>query len=184
MASSKSEASEVQDDFYEFKLSNGMKVLYKKNNLPMINTNLIIRSGSVKDPDGKSGLTHFLEHMKFHNSKFGERIDQVVKCLGGNVNAITTEDSTQYPITIPIDKPNLAFDYLSSILDPVDFTEEDLQKEKSILTSELSNHRSSPVRIFTRKLAQNLFWRKNPYIKRVLILVVILMKLLVSLMKN
>ena len=70
-------------------LENGLKVyLTKLPNAPVINTRIVIKSGSSQDPHDATGLAHYLEHMLFKGSKnFGtvdydkekEHLDKIKK---------------------------------------------------------------------------------------------------------
>ena len=52
-----------KENFHEFRLENGLKVLVKRAPGTQVKTELVINSGATKDPKGKEGLAHFLEHV-------------------------------------------------------------------------------------------------------------------------
>ncbi len=80
-------------------LDNGMKVFVKEDRrLPVVSTALVYRVGTVHEPEGTSGLAHFLEHMLFKGTDIyakGE-IDEITVRAGGVNNAFTENDFTLY----------------------------------------------------------------------------------------
>ncbi len=87
-------------------LENGMKVFVKEDRrLPVACVTTVYRVGSVHEPEGTSGLAHFLEHMLFKGTdtyaKFD--IDRVTVRCGGANNAYTENDYTLYWFSVPAD---------------------------------------------------------------------------------
>ena len=88
-------ASEVK----EYRLENGLKVLIvETHKAPVATLQVWYRTGSRDEPNGKSGLSHLLEHMMFKGtSRHGSSIfSKIVQKYGGTDNAYTTEDFTIY----------------------------------------------------------------------------------------
>src|SRR5579862_8351056 len=82
-----------------FTLSNGLTVAIQDDpRLPTVTAVLVYRVGSVDDPEGESGMAHYLEHMVFKGSERYRRgeMDQVTLRSGGENNAYTTPDVTGY----------------------------------------------------------------------------------------
>ncbi|NPC86789.1 insulinase family protein, partial [Pyxidicoccus fallax] len=63
----------------------------------------VVRTGSQKDPQGKEGLAHLLEHVIFHGSHDvrGEDFRRAVKAAGGEFNGFTSAHSTTYVLQAP-----------------------------------------------------------------------------------
>ncbi len=97
------QASQVQ----EVILENGLKVLLLEDHKSAAVTFQVwYRVGSRNEQDGKSGLSHFLEHMMFKGTpKVGpEEYSRIIAKNGGNSNAFTSEDHTVYFATMSRDK--------------------------------------------------------------------------------
>ena len=61
---------ELEDEVVEYKLSNGMRWLFvKRDQAPVFSGIVMIRAGSVDEPEGKTGIAHMFEHMAFKGSK-------------------------------------------------------------------------------------------------------------------
>src|SRR6266436_566320 len=98
-----SHATQVQ----EFALDNGLKVLLLEDHKsPVVTFQVWYRVGSRNEKDGKSGLSHFLEHMMFKGTKTvqPEEYSRIIAKNGGRSNAFTTSDVTVYYATMSRDK--------------------------------------------------------------------------------
>ena len=97
------QASQIQ----EVILDNGLKVLLLENHKsPAVTFQIWYRVGSRNEKVGKSGLSHFLEHMMFKGTpKVGpEEYSRIIAKNGGRSNAFTSTDMTVYFATMSRDK--------------------------------------------------------------------------------
>lgn len=97
----------------EVVLENGLKVLLLENHKsPSVTFQVWYRVGSRNEEDGKSGLSHFLEHMMFKGtSRLGpEEYSRVIARNGGRSNAFTSADHTVYFATMSREKIGFAID--------------------------------------------------------------------------
>jgi zinc protease len=91
----------------EFVLDNGLKIiLLEEHKSPAVTFQVWYRVGARDEKDGKSGLSHFLEHMLFKGTqKIGpEEYSRIIAKNGGRSNAFTTSDVTVYFATMSRDK--------------------------------------------------------------------------------
>jgi zinc protease len=91
----------------EFVLGNGLKVfLLEDHKSPAVTFQVWYRVGSRNEKDGKSGLSHFLEHMMFKGTPSirPEEYARIIAKNGGRSNAFTTSDVTVYFATMSRDK--------------------------------------------------------------------------------
>jgi len=80
-------------------LPNGLAIVVKEDHrLPTLTAMLAYRVGSVNEPEGLTGVSHYFEHMVFKGSAKYKRgdIDLVTYRCGGENNAYTTHDMTGY----------------------------------------------------------------------------------------
>ena len=103
--------------------------------VPGVAVNLWYGVGSVHEDGGKTGFAHLFEHLMFSGSACvasGEHL-ALLQSLGGNANATTSFDRTNYFETIPSGGLDLALwleaERLRSLLDSVDQTNLDTQRE-------------------------------------------------------
>lgn len=85
-------------------LDNGLQVIVVENHRAPVVTHMVwYRVGAADEPRGKSGIAHFLEHLLFKGHKYeglgtyepGE-FSKIVRSLGGEDNAFTSQDYTAY----------------------------------------------------------------------------------------
>jgi zinc protease len=91
----------------EFVLDNGLKVLLLEDHKsPAVTFQVWYRVGSRNEQDGKSGLSHFLEHMMFKGTPKvkPEEYSRIIAKNGGRSNAFTTSDVTVYFAVMSRDK--------------------------------------------------------------------------------
>lgn len=123
----------------EFVLDNGLKVLLLENHKsPAVTFQVWYRVGSRNETDGKSGLSHFLEHMMFKGtpSVKPEEFSRIIAKNGGRSNAFTTADVTVYFAIMSRDKIateiNLEADRMVHAL----LGENDFEPEKRVIQEE------------------------------------------------
>ena len=110
-------------------LSNGLAIVVREDHrLPTLTAMLAYRVGSVNEPEGLTGVSHFFEHMVFKGSKKYNRgdIDLVTYRCGGENNAYTTHDMTGYWFHVHSSHLDDVLDILAdtcgnSTLDPKEF---------------------------------------------------------------
>lgn len=110
----------------EYKLDNGLKVLIiEDHKAPLATFQIWYKVGSRNEPVGKTGLSHFLEHMMFKGTeKYGSKeFSRIIQKNGGMDNAYTTKDYTVYYQMLASDRIDLSIDLESDrmknlIMDP------------------------------------------------------------------
>ena len=120
-------------------LSNGLTVLLKEiHTAPLISFWLWYRVGSRDEVPGKTGISHWVEHMQFKGTpQFPANVlDKAISREGGTWNAFTYLDWTTYFETMPADKIDLglrleADRMVNSIFDP-----EEVASERTVVISE------------------------------------------------
>ncbi|MEQ9144062.1 MAG: pitrilysin family protein [Parvibaculaceae bacterium] len=90
-----------------FELSNGMQVVVLPDRRAPVVTHMVwYRVGAADEPEGMSGIAHFLEHLMFKGTKNLEpgELSRVVARNGGQDNAFTSSDYTAYYQRVAIDR--------------------------------------------------------------------------------
>ena len=130
-----SEATQVQ----EFVLDNGLKVLLLEDHKsPVVTFQVWYRVGSRNEKDGKSGLSHFLEHMMFKGSKKikPEEYSRIIAKNGGRSNAFTSSDVTVYYATMSRDKIGIEIDLEADRMANALLGETYFEPEKKVIQEE------------------------------------------------
>src|SRR3989304_492884 len=120
--------------FSKEKLKNGIRVItIPLPNLESATVAVWVKTGSRLEEDKIAGLSHFLEHMVFKGSKkrpTAKEIAEAVDAFGGEFNASTSKEWTNFYIKARKEKVDVAFDVLSDmVLNPI-LSEKEIENEK------------------------------------------------------
>ena len=108
-----------------------------------------IKTGSRNESDKKLGLSHFLEHMAFKGGKkysSAKAVSEAIDEVGGEFNASTSKEITQYYIRIRSKLLKRAFDVLSDIVLSPNLDDKEITKEKGVILEEMNMYEDTPVR--------------------------------------
>lgn len=97
--------------FLEYDLPNGLHVILHENHqAPVVSTYVLYHVGSKNERSDRTGFAHFFEHLMFEGSENIPRgkIDKYVSGAGGNLNASTSFDKTDYYFNLPANQLELA----------------------------------------------------------------------------
>lgn len=97
--------------FIQYDLPNGLHVILHENQAaPVISTYLLYHVGSKNERPDRTGFAHFFEHLMFEGTQNIERsrIDKLISGAGGNLNASTSFDQTDYYFNLPANQLKLA----------------------------------------------------------------------------
>lgn len=97
--------------FIEYDLPNGLHVILHENHaVPVVSTYVLYKVGSKNERPDRTGFAHFFEHLMFEGSENIPRgkIDKYISGAGGNLNASTSYDQTDYFFNLPANQLKLA----------------------------------------------------------------------------
>ncbi len=98
-------------EFVEYDLPNGLHViLHENSDAPVVSSYVLYHVGSKDERPDRTGFAHFFEHLMFEGSENIQRgqIDKLISGAGGNLNASTSFDRTDYYINLPSNELELA----------------------------------------------------------------------------
>lgn len=131
----------------EYTLPNGLTLFLKEiHTAPIISHWIWYRVGSRLENPGKTGISHWVEHMQFKGTpRFpGGILDKTIARTGGNWNAFTHMDWTTYYETLPADQIDLAFTLEADRMIHSEFTPEQVDSERTVILSELAGSQNDP----------------------------------------
>ena len=89
-------------DFKRFILENGLRVLIHEDlSTPLVAVNLLYDVGSRDENPERTGFAHLFEHLMFGGSKNAPDFDAPIQSAGGENNAFTNNDMTNFYATVP-----------------------------------------------------------------------------------
>lgn len=130
-------------------LSSGLRVLIvPMPNLESATVCLWVKTGSRWEEAEISGISHFLEHMTFKGSRkrpSAKAISEAVDAIGGEFNAATSKDWTNFYIKARAANLGIAFDVLSDmVLNPL-LKSEEIEREKGVIVEEIRMYEDTPA---------------------------------------
>lgn len=94
----------------QFVLDNGLKVyVHEDNSTPIAAVNILYNVGSRDEDPNRTGFAHLFEHLMFGGSANIPNYDEPLQKVGGENNAFTSPDITNYYITLPAANLETAF---------------------------------------------------------------------------
>jgi zinc protease len=131
--------SNVSAQVHEFKLDNGLKLLVKEDHrAPIVVSQVWYKVGASYESEGKTGLSHMLEHMMFKgtvNHPPGE-FSRIMAANGASENAFTSTDYTAYFQTIAKNRLSLSFELEADRMRNLILQEQEFIKERNVVAEE------------------------------------------------
>src|ERR1043165_1365102 len=127
--------------FERFTLDNGLKVLvHTDTTTPMVAVNVLYDVGARDEDIGRTGFAHLFEHLMFGGSVNIPEYDEPLQMAGGENNAYTTNDITNYYIQLPIQNIETAFWLESDRMLSLAFNEKSLDVQRKVVSEEFKEH--------------------------------------------
>jgi predicted Zn-dependent peptidase len=130
-------------------LKNGLRVLTVP--MPTLESATItvwVKTGSRLEESRVNGISHFLEHMTFKGSRkrpTAKEIAEAVDAVGGELNATTSKDWTNFYIKTRAANLEIAFDVLSDmVLNPI-LDANEVEREKGVIIEEIRMYEDTPI---------------------------------------
>ncbi|MFN8278542.1 MAG: pitrilysin family protein [Chitinophagales bacterium] len=127
--------------FQEFTLDNGLSVIVHEDPAtPLAAVNLLYKVGSRDEDPEKTGFAHLFEHFMFEGSVNIPDFDIPLQLAGGENNAFTSTDITNYYDILPAAHLETAFWLESDRMLSLDFDQESLDTQKKVVCEEFKEH--------------------------------------------
>ena len=127
--------------FERFTLDNGLRVLvHKDDTTPMVAVNVLYDVGARDESPERTGFAHLFEHLMFGGSENIPEYDEPLQMAGGENNAYTTNDITNYYIQLPLANIETAFWLESDRMNALAFSEKSLDVQRKVVCEEFKEH--------------------------------------------
>lgn len=151
-------------NFQHFELDNGLRVfVHPDHDTPMAVLNVLYDVGSRDEEENKTGFAHLFEHLMFGGSVNIPNYDEPLQRVGGDNNAFTSPDITNYYITVPAVNLETAFWLESDRMLSLSFDPKVLEVQQSVVIEEFKqrylNQPYGDVMLKLRPLA----YKVHPY---------------------
>ncbi len=147
-----------------FILDNGLRVLvHEDHSTPMAVVNVMYDVGARDENPQKTGFAHLFEHLMFGGSINIPEYDDPLQMAGGENNAYTTNDLTNYYIQLPSENIETAFWLESDRMLSLAFDEKSLDVQRKVVCEEFKEHYiNKPYGDVQHKLRE-LAYKVHPY---------------------
>jgi zinc protease len=127
--------------FERFTLPNGLRVIvHQDNSTPMAVVDVMYDVGARDEDPDRTGFAHLFEHLMFGGSVHIESYDEPLQMAGGENNAYTTNDLTNYYIQLPLENLETAFWLESDRMLSLAFDEKSLDVQRKVVCEEFKEH--------------------------------------------
>jgi zinc protease len=153
-------SAEEQGQVTRATLSNGLRVVLIHNPLaPVVTVEMNFLVGGDETPQGFPGMAHAQEHMAFRGCE-GMSADQtaaIYALLGGQNNADTQQNITQFFATVPSPDLDVALRAQAACLRGIDDSQQEWAQERGAIEQEVSRDLSNPTYKFINRLNEDMF---------------------------
>lgn len=127
--------------FEKFQLQNGLRVIvHEDHSTPMAVFNVMYDVGARDENPAQTGFAHLFEHLMFGGSINIPDYDEPLQMAGGENNAYTTNDLTNYYIQVPSENLETAFWLESDRMLSLAFDENSLEVQRKVVCEEFKEH--------------------------------------------
>ena len=150
--------------FEQFVLQNGLKVVvHEDHSTPMAVVNVMYDVGARDEDPAQTGFAHLFEHLMFGGSVNIPSYDEPLQRAGGENNAYTTNDLTNYYCQLPAENIETAFWLESDRMLSLAFGEKSLEVQRKVVSEEFKEHYlNKPYGDVWHKM-RTLAYKKHPY---------------------
>jgi zinc protease len=150
--------------FEKFVLANGLRVIvHEDTSTPMAVMNIMYDVGARDEDPNRTGFAHLFEHLMFGGSVNIPVYDEPLQMAGGENNAYTTNDLTNYYIQLPAENLETAFWLESDRMLSLAFGEKSLETQRKVVCEEFKEHYlNKPYGDVWHKMRE-LAYKQHPY---------------------
>lgn len=150
--------------YEKFTLNNGLRVIvHQDKSTPLACINILYDVGARDENPEQTGFAHLFEHLMFGGSVNIANYDEPLQRVGGENNAFTTNDITNYYLTLPSDNLETGFWLESDRMLSLAFSEKSLEVQRNVVIEEFKqrylNQPYGDVWLLLRPLA----YKVHPY---------------------
>jgi len=147
-----------------FVLDNGLQVLvHEDHSSEMAVVNLLYKVGSRNEVAGKTGLAHYFEHLMFSGTKHIPEFDSAIERVGGECNAFTNTDITNFYITLPAINLDTALWLEADRMQFLNLKEKPINTQKQVVIEEFKQRYLNQPYGDAMHHVRQLAFTKHPY---------------------
>ena len=150
--------------YERFELKNGLRVLvHQDQSTPMVVMNILYDVGARDEDPSRTGFAHLFEHLMFGGSVNIPDYDEPLQLAGGENNAYTTNDLTNYYCQLPAENMETAFWLESDRMLSLAFSKKSLEVQRKVVCEEFREHYLNKPYGDVWQLMRELAYTTHPY---------------------
>lgn len=151
-------------DYQRHVLDNGLTIiLHQDNSTPLVAVNILYKVGAKNEHEDKTGFAHLFEHLMFSGSENVPDFDTIVQNAGGENNAFTNSDLTNYYDVMPSENLETALWIESDRMRNLNINQNSLDVQKKVVIEEFKETSlNKPYGDLWHHLS-GLAYKKHPY---------------------
>jgi zinc protease len=161
--------AQIAVKFERFSLPNGLEViLHEDHSVPVVSCNIWYHVGSANEKPGRTGFAHLFEHLMFEGSAHVPlgMFDEWLEAAGGQNNASTSSDRTNYWENVPSNALELALflesDRAGHLIDSMTLAKLDAQRDV-VKNERRESYENQPYGLSSILIDENLYAPDHPY---------------------
>ena len=145
-------------------LDNGLRIVHSQDKTTqMVALNILYDVGAKDEDENHTGFAHLFEHLMFGGSVNIPDYDTHVQNAGGENNAWTNNDITNYYITLPLQNVETAFWLESDRMLSLDFNEKSLEVQRQVVIEEFKQRNLNQPYGDTSHIIRDMAYKVHPY---------------------
>lgn len=150
--------------FERKKLKNGLTVIYHSDpNTPFVVVNTLYKVGSKNESHHKTGFAHLFEHLMFEGTKNIPNFDSPLQEAGGENNAFTNNDYTNYYDIVPESNVEIPFWLESDRMQYLNINSTSLKLQKKVVIEEFKENYINQPYGDIQHLLRSMTYQNHPY---------------------
>jgi len=150
--------------FERFTLANGLTVIVHRDvSTPMVVLDILYDVGARDEDPERTGFAHLFEHLMFGGSINIPDYDEPLQVAGGENNAYTTNDLTNYYCQLPLENIETAFWLESDRMLSLAFSEKSLDVQRKVVCEEFKEHYLNKPYGDAWQLIREMAYTSHPY---------------------
>lgn len=142
----------AEDSFFspytKVTLPNGLVIIVKEDHsVPIAAVDIRVAVGAIDESPEVAGISHFIEHMLFKGTERAGAgsANREIQALGGIRNAMTSQDTTNYHVTLPSEHIDAALAIQADAILHSAFDPKEVDRERDVLLEELRMRQDQPI---------------------------------------
>lgn len=151
-------------NFSKIKLDNGLTVIHHHDDsTPFVMVNTLYNVGAKHEDENRTGFAHLFEHLMFGGTKLFPNFDHPLQDAGGENNAFTNNDYTNYYDVVPKENIEIALCLEADRMRDLDINDKSLNVQKNVVCEEFKENYINQPYGNVWHLLREMTYEKHPY---------------------